>query len=183
MKSTYYILVEPLNGEEYANKNSSGLILNASIEDFKSTQRLGRVVGVPSAIYFDIQIGDIVVVHHNIFRTNYDMRGRMRNSSYMVDRGLFYVEPERVYMVMRGGKWMPFGGFVFVSPIKRSEEGYQSNASTLVELVGEVSMIGAESIGVNVGDKVTFKKDSEYEFRINDSVHYRVPVKNIVAVL
>ncbi len=183
MRSTYYILIEPLNGELYSNSSSSGLILNASIEDFKSTQRLGKVVGVPSAIHCDIKVGDIVVVHHNIFRTNYDMRGRMRNSSYMIERGLYYVEPERVYMIFRDGEWSSFGDFVFVSPVKRVVNGYSSSTSSLSELIGEVSMIGAESIGVSIGDRVTFKKDSEYEFRINDSIHYRIPVKNIVAVL
>lgn len=44
MKSTYYVLVEPVDGKEYANQTKDGLILNVSIEDFKSTQRLARVV-------------------------------------------------------------------------------------------------------------------------------------------
>ena len=183
MKSTYYVLVEPVDGNEYANQSKDGLILNVSIEDFKSTQRLARVVGVPEALSLDVVVGDIVVVHHNVFRSNYDMRGRLKKSNYMVDNKLYYVEPERVYMLMRDGEWKMFGDYAFIEPVKRGIDGYQNNTSTYVELVGKVSMIDESFSGVSVGDLITFQKDSEYEFRINDQKYYRVPTKNIVAVL
>ena len=76
-----------------------------------------------------------------------------------------------------------FGDYAFIEPVKRGTDGYQNNTSTYVELVGRVSMIDESFSGVSVGDLITFQKDSEYEFRINDQKYYRVPTKNIVAVL
>jgi co-chaperonin GroES (HSP10) len=183
MRSTYYILIEPLDGDEYANKAGSGLITNTSIEDHKSTQRLAKVVGVPHAIESGLSIGDIVLVHHNVFRSNYDMAGRLKKSNYMIFDKLYFVEPERVYMVIRDGNWIPFGPYTFIKPIKRSTEGYQSNASLNKEMIGEVAIVDPYFYGVEQGDVITFQIHSEYEFRLNDKVYYRVPTKNIVAVL
>ena len=183
MTSTYYVLVEPVDGKEYANQTKDGLILNVSIEDFKSTQRLAMVVGVPEAMNLDVLVGDIVVVHHNVFRSNYDMRGRLKKSNYLIENSLYYVEPERVYMIMRDGEWKIFGDYAFVEPVKRSTDGYQSNSAMYVEMVGKVSMIDESFGSVHVGDLITFQKESEYEFRINEQKYYRIPTKNIVAVL
>ena len=65
-------------------------------------------------------------------------------------------------------------------------QGFQYSTRVEKELVGKVALIDdgfSQEESVNVGDIVTFTRDSEYEFRINDNVFYRVPTKNIVAVL
>lgn len=130
-----------------------------------------------------VLVGDIIVVHHNVFRSSYDMRGRLKKSNYLIENSLYYVEPDRVYMIMRDGEWKMFGDYAFVEPVKRSTDGYQSNSSMYIEMVGRVSMIDESFDGVSVGDLITFQKDSEYEFRINEQKYYRIPTKNIVAVL
>lgn len=80
MKSLYDFIVEPL-GEKYSNKIKVGdkeLVLNTKIEDFKFVNRLARVVEIPKAFNTGIDIGDIIVIHQNVFRVFYDMRGEKR---------------------------------------------------------------------------------------------------------
>lgn len=185
MKSTFYFLVSPLDGVEYLRENADGLILNANIEDHKSTQRLAKVVSSPQGCE-EIKQGDVVVVHHNVFRTYYDMKGRLRKSGNFVKDKLYYVEPERIYMHIKDGKEKVFGDYSFIEPVKKDMQGFQYSTRVEKELVGKVALIDdgfSQKESVNVGDIVTFTRDSEYEFRINDNVFYRVPTKNIVAVL
>lgn len=186
MKSTFYYLVTPLDGKEFSSVGKNGLILGANIEDHQNTQRLARVVGLPAGDDSGIQEGDVLLVHHNTFRTYYDIRGVARKSSGFVKDKLYYVEPDRIYMHIKDGKEIVFGPYSFVRPIKRETEGFQFSTRAEKELIGEVALIDdrfSKEEKVMVGDVVTFTKDSEYEFRINEDRYYRVPTKNIVAVL
>ena len=76
MKSIFDFIIQPL-GDEYNNeikvKNKS-LIINTKIESYKSVNNLAIVIEVPKAYDTPIKKGDIIVVHHNVFRTFYDIK-------------------------------------------------------------------------------------------------------------
>jgi len=77
MKSVYDFIVKPINGR-YNNVKKVGdvdLIVNTRIEEYKSISKVAEVVALPMSIKTDIKVGDIVVIHHNIFRRFYDIRG------------------------------------------------------------------------------------------------------------
>ena len=61
------------------------LIVNTGIEDFKFVNRLAKVLQTPKAFSTGIKIGDTIVIHQNVFRTFYDMKGELRKK---VDLGL-----------------------------------------------------------------------------------------------
>ena len=184
MNSTFYYLVEPVDGKEFASENKDGLVLSANIEDHRMTNRLGRVIGLPGGVS-EIQLGDIVLVHHNTFRSYYDFKGKLQKSTNHVMGNVYYVEKERIYAYYRDSEEKVFSDYCFVKPIKRSEEGFQYSTRVEKELVGKVALIGQGAIeqGIAIGDTVAFRPDSEYEFRIDEVKHYRIPVKNIYAVL
>lgn len=184
MKSTYYYLLKPLDGKEFVNENTDGIILNTNIEDHRFTNRLGVVVGMPGGVS-EIQMGDVVLVHHNTFRPYYDFKGVLRRSgNYIVD-DIYFVEKERIYAYYRDSKENVLDGYCFVTPIKREEEGFQYSTRAEKELIGKVALVskGAIEQGIGVGEVVAFKPDSEYEFNIDGKKHYRIPIKNIYAVL
>ena len=82
MKSVYDFIVEPL-GDEYSNEINIGnkkLIVNTGIEDFKFVNRLAKVLETPKAFSTSIKIGDTIVIHQNVFRTFYDMKGNKKKS-------------------------------------------------------------------------------------------------------
>ena len=83
MKSIQNFIVTPVN-ERYENEvrvDDKKLIVNASIEEFEFISRFAKVVAVPTAYQTSINVGDIVVVHHNIFRRWYSQNGEERNSA------------------------------------------------------------------------------------------------------
>jgi hypothetical protein len=82
MKSLYDFIIKPL-GDRYENEIKIGdktLVLNTKIESFKSVNNLAVVVETPKAFKTSIQKGDIVLIHHNVFRVFYDMKGVKKNS-------------------------------------------------------------------------------------------------------
>jgi len=108
------------------------------------------------------------------------------NFSVHVKDKLYFVEKERIYMYIRDGIEKVFGPYAFVKPVNADREGFQFSTRVEKELVGQVALVDdrySEDESVVSGDVVTFSKDSEYEFVINDEKFYRVPTRNIVAVL
>ena len=80
MRSIYDFIVKPV-GKRYDNEKKVGdktLIVNASIESFKSVNNYAEVVATPLAYNTGINVGDIIVIHHNVFRRFYDMRGESK---------------------------------------------------------------------------------------------------------
>ena len=77
MRSLYDFIIKPL-GDRYENELKLGdktLVLNTKIESFKSVNNLAIVVETPKAFKTNIKKGDIIVIHHNVFRVFYDMKG------------------------------------------------------------------------------------------------------------
>ena len=74
MRSLYDFIIKPL-GDRYENELKLGnktLVLNTKIESFKSVNNLAVVVETPKAFKTNIKKGDIIVIHHNVFRVFYD---------------------------------------------------------------------------------------------------------------
>ena len=80
MNSLYDFIVKPV-GEKYSNTvkiDGKDLIVNTKIENWKFVNRLAEVVQVPSAFKSNINVGDKVIIHQNVFRTFYDIKGEKK---------------------------------------------------------------------------------------------------------
>ena len=88
MNSLYDFIVKPV-GEKYSNTvkiDGKDLVVNTKIENWKFVNRLAEVVQVPLAFNTGIKKGDKVLIHQNVFRTFYDMRGeKKRSRSFLKD--------------------------------------------------------------------------------------------------
>ena len=69
---------------------------------------------LPAAYTTNINIGDEVYVHHNIFRRWYDMKGREKNSATYFKDDLYFAGPDQIYMY----NLKPHLDYCFVSPLK-----------------------------------------------------------------
>ena len=91
MKSIYNFVVTP-KGDRYNNKkdvDGGELILNTEIFNHQYVNREATVISTPIAGYTDIQVGDTVIVHHNVFRRWHNVKGVEKNSrSYIKYRDL-----------------------------------------------------------------------------------------------
>jgi len=76
MKSPFSFLVSPINNRRYNNIKKIGdvdFITSASEEDHKSSNRFATVKATPINYKGEIEVGDTLVVHHNVFKFYNDM--------------------------------------------------------------------------------------------------------------
>ena len=86
MKSIFDFIVEPY-GQRYNNEVKVGdksLIINTKSESFKSVNNIARVIAVPKAYKTPVKPGDLIMIHHNVFRRFFDIRGQETNGKLLV---------------------------------------------------------------------------------------------------
>ncbi len=185
MRMTDKFIVSPLNGEKFLNTKQVGdktLITNTSIEHASNVNRIGVVVSLPINYEGNIQVGDNVVVQHNIFRTYFDGQGRTRESDFHIKDDLFQVLPELIYLIIRGEDKIAVDNYVFITPIVENKKWI---GETELEHVGFVKYTNEVllKLGINVGDKIAFGTDCEYEFLLDNERLYRMRTSRILAKL
>lgn len=182
MKSLYKFIVSPLNGR-YDNTKDLGdgkkLILNTDISEHKFISREAEVLAIPTSFYTGIDVGDIVVVHHNVFRRWYDVRGIEKNSSNFIDEDKYGVYTDQIYMYKKpNGEWNGLGDFIFVRPVKNKQKYQLKSDHDLVGIL-HVGNKETDGMGLSVGDTIGFTMSSEYEFNIDDMLLYRMRASDI----
>ena len=179
MKSPHYFIVKPLNSERYSNLSDSGLVLNISYEDHSFTQRLAEVISTPIGYNGDVEFGDLIVVHHNTFRVQYNNQGLPLESKYHIKDDLFYIEPELVYMVVKkDNSKIALPPFCFIEPMFEIDEFGVGEKE--VEQMCFLKYKNSQMKSFNEGDVVGVKKDSEYEFNLFGEKLYMINSNRIL---
>ena len=176
MKSLYDFIVSPVEGR-YNNKKSIGdkeLILNTTIETFQSVSKEAIVISTPIAYESKIKKGDIVQVHHNVFRRFYDVKGREKNSRSYFKEDLYFCDPTQIYMY--NGK--SHLNYCFVSPIANRDE-FSIDLEHKHFGILKYGNSTLESLGIQPGELITFTPNSEFEFLINGERLYCMKSNNI----
>ena len=181
MRHTHCYIVEPVNGRYNNKKNvdNNELILNTSIEDHKFVNRNGRVLALPIVNENEyLQVGDEVIVHHNVFRRYYDMRGNEKNSSSYFEEDKYFCYYDQIFLYKRDGKWYTPPGFCFVKPIHSLNNLTEDKEEPLT---GVLKHVGSDlrGFGLDNDDLIGFTPNSEYEFVIDNERLYRVPINSI----
>tara|TARA_R110002050_G_scaffold1097_1_gene7505 strand:+ start:238 stop:843 length:606 start_codon:yes stop_codon:yes gene_type:complete len=181
MRSLYDFIVKPL-GEEYDNEITIGdkkIILNTKIESFKFVNNIAKVIEVPTAFKTPIKKGDLILIHHNVFRTFYDMKGTKKKSRSLFIDGMYFCSLDQVYLYKKNGKWMSFNDRCFIKPLKEKDN---------LEVVKEQKLIGIlkignsflEALGITEGDTVGYTPYGEYDFIVNKERLYCMKSNDIV---
>jgi len=181
MRSIYDFIIKPI-GKRYDNEVKVGehtLITNSSIESFKHVNNIAEVVETPVAFATSIKKGDLIIVHHNVFRVFYDMKGIKKNSRSFLKNDLFFCAVDQVYLYKRKNTWKSFGDRCFVAPVKNKDV---LSADKIADLIG-ILKIGNSSLkgsGINPGDVIGFTPGSEWEFVIDNQLMYCMKSNDIV---
>jgi len=187
MKSPFAFIVKPVKGKRYDNtKNIGGIefIVSTSQEEARFANRKAEVIELPLGYKGPIQVGDFLLVHHNVFKYYNDMQGMQRSGKSYFKDDLFFVEPEQFYMYHNGTQWNAVDRYCFVKPISK-EDSYLYKNTTEEPLVGLIKYPNEylKTKGLKEGDKICFKPDSEYEFNIDGEKLYRMFDHQITMVL
>ena len=180
MKHLHAYIVEPIEGRYANNKKvgESNLILNTSVEDHKFVNRLGRIIEEPKNKNSEFKKGDIVIVHHNVFRRFYDVRGKGKNSRNYFKEDRYFCFSDQIFLYKRNNKWQAPLGFCFVKPISND---FMFSDKKERPLTGVLKHLGSDLRALNLKDNdiVGFTPNSEYEFVIDGEKLYRVPLNSI----
>jgi len=177
MKSVYNFVVTP-KGERYNNtKKLDGgeLILNTEIYNHQFVNREAIVISTPIIGDTDIEIGDTVLVHHNVFRRWYNVKGIEKNSRSYFDESNYFISSDQIFLYKRDDKWICPKGYCFVAPLKATD---QFNIESEKPLQGIVKYSDGT---VKVNDLVGFRPNSEYEFIVDGERLYRV-LSNFITI-
>ena len=177
MKSVYDFVVTP-KGERYNNtKKLDGgeLILNTEIYNHQYVNRTAIVKSIPIIGDTDILPGDEVIVHHNVFRRWYDVKGVEKNSRSFFNDSTYFITSDQIFLYKRSNEWMAPKGYCFVMPLKAMD---QFNIESEKPLQGIVKYSDGT---VKVNELIGFRPSSEYEFIIDGQRLYRV-LSNFITI-
>jgi co-chaperonin GroES (HSP10) len=181
MNSLYDFIVKP-HGGRYDNSIKVGdkeLVLNTKIETFKAVNNIAEVLAVPLAVKTNVKVGDKIIVHHNVFRVFYDMKGRKKNSRSLFQDNTFFVALDQVYMYGDLGNWKAFGDRCFVMPLKSNDSLTLDKEQKLIGILkyGNSSL---EALKISPGDLVGYTPFGEFDFIIDDQRLYCMKSNDIV---
>jgi hypothetical protein len=178
MNSIYDFIVKPIDGR-YNNKKKIGdvtFITNTKIEDYKSVSKDGVVVATPLAFDTKIKKGDVVRVHHNVFRRFYDIRGNEKNSRSHIQDDMYACSPEQIYLY---GDNVSHLDYCFVQPIINDDQWSAQKDKPLTGILKYGNEL-LEKESVTPGVVVGFTPESEFEFVVDGELLYCMKSKNIV---
>jgi len=177
MKSVYNFVVAPI-GERYNNTKKVGdkeLIVNTEIFNHQYVNRKASVISTPIIGDTDIQVGDDVIVHHNVFRRWHDIRGVEKNSRSYFNESTYFINQDQIFLYKRYWEWKTPKGYCWIKPLKATD---QFNIEQEKLLQGIVKYSDGT---VDVNSLVGFKPNSEYEFIIDGERLYRV-LSNFITI-
>ena len=177
MKSVYNFVVRP-KGKRYNNKKKVGdseLILNTEIFNHQYVNREAIVISTPIIGDTDIQPGDTVIVHHNVFRRWHDVKSRERNSKAYFNESTYFINHDQIFLYKRDKEWIAPKGYCFIMPLKAID---QFNIESEKPLQGIVKYSDGT---VKVNDLIGFRPSSEYEFVVDGERLYRV-LSNFITI-
>ena len=181
MKSLFDFIVKPY-GERYNNKVKVGdksLIINTQIETFKSVNNIAKVIQVPLAYKTLIKKGDLIMIHHNVFRRWYNIRGDEKNSKSYFKDGLYFVNKDQIYLYKRNNKWMSFNDRCFVAPLRDNVEIHNWLEQGLIGVL-KYGNSALEALEITEGDVIGYKPFGEFEFIVDGKRLYCMKSNDIV---
>ena len=159
-------IISPI-GERYNNNtkvDDKELILNTEIFNHQYVNRKAKIIATPLLFQSPLNVGDEVVVHHNVFRRWLNVKGVEKNSRSYWKNNKYIVSEDQIYLY--NNKAMP--GYSFVQPIKSK---YNLTNNIEKPLIGIIKYTDGN---FDLNTLVGFTPNSEYEFIINGKRLYRV---------
>ena len=170
MQGIHHFVIKPL-GDRYENEKSIGgkkLIINSEISNHEYVNRRAIVVSCPRVNESCIKAGDEIIVHHNVFRRWYDVKGKEKNSKAYFKDGLYLVDSSQIFLVKKE-QWTAMPGFSFVQPIKN-----EATISSSEKEDPHKGIIKYTDGSTRIGDLVGYTPSSKYEFVVDNQRLYRV---------
>lgn len=179
--------------EEANSKTESGLFIDTTWEKYKWAVQVGIIESIPQQLRkpyrndVEINKGDKVYFHHFV----------VQQDNYIEEDGkkLFKCPRFHLYCVIKNGIPVMIDDWILATPILEKEEDIVKTFGTLklftkatpdkLHLLAVAEHISkqAEEQGLKVGDTIVFRKDADYDMKIEGKDYYRMSIKNVVAII
>lgn len=184
LQKPFDFIISPLNGKQYNDEiiiDGKKLLICNSIEEASDVSRIGVVRNIPKNYKGNIQIDDLVVIQHNIFRICFNDKGVPLQSDHYIKDDLFSVSPDLIYLIIRNGEFIATDNYVFIEPIEVDD--FWLGKHTL-QNIGIAKYINSEvkNQGVKEGDKIVFRKFANYLFEIFGQRLYMMKNNRVLAL-
>jgi len=169
MKPLYDYIIKPL-GERYNNSTKVGdkdLILNTEVFNHGYINRKAIVISTPINNVHNLQEGQEILVHHNIFRRWHNMKGIEKNSRGFMNEGEYLASPDQIFMY-KNIAWECINGYTFVKPLKSTDKFSLEKERPLVGIVkySDGTFLPTQLVGFSPGDEFEFVVDGERLYRV-----------------
>tara|TARA_R110002051_G_scaffold55025_1_gene102840 strand:+ start:556 stop:1161 length:606 start_codon:yes stop_codon:yes gene_type:complete len=181
MRSLYDFIVEPV-GDTYENEieiKNVKLILNTKIESYKFVNNVAKVIKIPLAYKTFIKEGDTVLIHHNVFRTFYDMKGVKKKSRSFFKDNQYFCALDQIYLYRSGSKWLSINDRCFVKPLKNKSKFKVDKEQSLIGVL-KIGNNSLEALGIHEGDTIGYTPYGEYDFIVDKKRLYCMKSNDIV---
>ena len=178
MKSVYNFVVTPV-GERYNNTKEvegGNIILNTEIYNHQFVNRIAKVISIPIIGDTDIQPGDDIIIHFNVFRRWNNVEGVEKNSRSYFNESTYFITQDQIFLYKRNNKWKVPKGYCFIKPLKETDDPLNVNIER--PLIGIVKYSDGT---VKEGDLIGYKPKTECEFIIDGERLYRV-LSNLITI-
>jgi len=181
MNSLFDFIVEPY-GQRYNNEVKVGdksLIINTKLESYKSVNNIAKVISVPLAYKTPVKPGDLIIIHHNVFRRWYNVKGKEKNSRAYFKDNLYFVQLDQVYLYKKNNKWESFGDRCFIIPLRDKVKIHNNIEQSLIGIL-KYGNSALEALEISEGDLVGYKPFGEFEFIVDGKRLYCMKSNDIV---
>jgi len=137
MQALFDYIVKPIGGR-YNNSidvDGSELLLNTEISNHQYVNRKAEIIALPKNTKSNLKVGDTIVVHHNIFRRWYNIRGEEKNSRSYYKDGTYIIKEDQIFLYKRNDKWKPLKGYCFIQPIKSIDDFDESKERPFLKML------------------------------------------------
>jgi len=183
VKSVFNFIIKPKSNryDNIKKIDNKELILNTKIFSHQYVSRIGIVLEIPTAYETDINIGDEVIVHHNVFRRWHNQYDEEKNSKNYFEEDKYLVYLDQIFAYKANNKWKALDGYCFVKPIEKIEDSIIEDNEKERPLIGVLKYLNnnLKKMGLKRNDLVGFTPESEYEFVVEKEKLYRILIKDI----
>jgi len=169
MQAPQSFIITPKHKRYKTGKEMGDVVFETvtSIEDAKDVSKEGVVVAVPMNYTGEIEVGDEVIIHHNIFRSYYNQHGKLTYARAHLYDDFFQAIPEEVFLYKKDGEWKANLNFCFITPVRVDEDSLLDQD---LEHTGNVFVSNEHPKDMKIG----FTPDSEYEVWVDDKMYYKM---------
>jgi hypothetical protein len=174
MKPYKDFIVSPM-GDRYNNSKKIGdknLILNTDIYNHQFVNRKAKVIATPLLLQSPINVGDEVIIHHNVFRRWNNMKGVEKNSRSYLRENEYLITLDQLYLYKKED-WMVVPGYSYIKPLLSDDN---TTFGLEKELVGVVKY---SDNTFNKNEIVGYRPKTVVEDFVNGERLYRIMNKFI----